>query len=104
MKNLHMVLYIKVCFKNIQPLENNDINVRIILIIDSISTKPNLLRMSSKEKLPHCTTSLIVTVISPQISPANSDDISEETKPEYLRRTNSSSSIATLGMCVIKLL
>lgn len=38
------------------------------------------------------------------MSPANSDDISEETKPDYLRRTNSSSSIVTLGMHVITLL
>lgn len=59
--------------------------------------------MGSKEKLLPSTTSPIVTVISPQISsgPNTSDEMPEETKSDYLRRTNSSSSIVTLGMhCV----
>lgn len=47
-------------------------------------------------------TSLTVTVVSPQISPGPSisDDTSEETKSDRLRRTSSSSSIVTLGMCI----
>lgn len=56
--------------------------------------------MGSKEKLLQSTTSPIVTVMSPQMSPCASDEMQEETKSDNLRRTNSSSSIVTLGMFI----
>lgn len=61
---------------------------------------PSLSRIGSKEKLLNCNPSPIVTVVSPQISPGPSisDEMQEETKSDHLRRTNSSSSIVTLGM------
>lgn len=61
-------------------------------------------RMNSKEKLLFPSTSPIVVVMSPQISlSSTSDEIPEESKSEHLRRTNSSSSIVTLGlfMCLL---
>jgi len=66
------------------------------------SKTASLSRMGSKEKLSMQPTCLIVTVVSPQISPGPSisDEMQEETKSENLRRTNSSSSIVTLGMCI----
>jgi hypothetical protein len=58
--------------------------------------------MGSKEKLLYSSTSPIVTVILPQTSPSlsTSDEMPEEIKSEYLRRTNSSSSIVTLGLFI----
>lgn len=55
--------------------------------------------MGSREKLlPYsANTSPIVTVMSPQMSSGTSDEMPDEI-PDYLRRTNSSSSIVTLGM------
>ncbi|XP_025419661.1 regulatory-associated protein of mTOR isoform X2 [Sipha flava] len=62
------------------------------------SKTASLSRMGSKEKLLYSSTSPIVTVILPQTSPSlsTSDEMPEEIKSEYLRRTNSSSSIVTL--------
>lgn len=70
------------------------------------SSKSCSSRISSRERLLPCSTvSPIVTVMSPQLSsgPSTSDEMSEETKSD-LRRTNSSSSIVTLGMCNFKLM
>ncbi|VVC26896.1 Hypothetical protein CINCED_3A010388 [Cinara cedri] len=83
-------------FLEIVMQENNEKLSYNSLYKSSISTTSSLSRMGSREKLQHYTPNLIVTVISPHMSPANSDDLSEETKSEYLRRTNSSSSLATL--------
>lgn len=62
--------------------------------------------MGSKERLLHSSTSPIVTVISPSMSsgPSTSDEMPEETKSELLRRTNSSSSIVTLGIYILALI
>jgi len=51
-------------------------------------------------------TNVTVTLTSPQISPGPSisDEMPEETKSDHLRRTNSSSSIVTLGMCIFFML
>lgn len=70
------------------------------------SKTSSLSRMGSKEKLLLSTTSTIVTVISPQMlsGPNTSDEMPEETKSDYLRRTNSSSSIVTLGVCCVYLI
>lgn len=55
---------------------------------------PSLSRIGSKEKFTYPFASPVVTVMSPQHS---SDEVLEETKSDHLRRTNSSSSIVTLG-------
>ncbi|XP_022179091.1 regulatory-associated protein of mTOR isoform X1 [Myzus persicae] len=62
------------------------------------SKTASLSRIVSKEKILMQPTCPIVTVVSPQISPGPSisDEMQEETKSDFLRRTNSSSSIVTL--------
>lgn len=84
-----------------------------ITVINSI-TGPNgktvsLSRKGSREKLSMQSmqsTNVTVTLTSPQISPGPSisDEMPEETKSDHLRRTNSSSSIVTLGMCIFFML
>lgn len=57
--------------------------------------------MSSKEKLSS-TTNLVASGTSPSIPAVTctSDELSEDSKSDHLRRTASSSSIVTLGMYV----
>lgn len=56
--------------------------------------------MSSKEKLLNSSNNLMVTTISPSIPSISYtlDELPEDMKSDYLRRTSSSSSIVTLGL------
>lgn len=103
-----MDLFIKVCsIKNIKLIYRFQNNNQLLLLIlflgpNGSSKTASLSRKGSKEKLSMQPTSVIVTVVSPQISPGPSisDEMPEETKSDLLRRTNSSSSIVTLGMSI----
>lgn len=102
----HMDVFTKVCLMKNPSLTLFTGQKVLLSNINSIlgpngNSKSSLSRISSRERLLQCNNvSPIVTVMSPQVSsgPSTSDEISEESKSD-LRRTNSSSSIVTLGMC-----